>query len=199
MSQKLLLGDRLANHPILNPILSNLGISNLTISNPAINLTTKKIPPTPPPEISQNLSDWDIDFNDDWQDSDPEPEPRDFRGDSRVDPSEDFRGLPREDLKPDSRVDPRENLRSEPRTPSNPPQDSRPPSTYAYGKGDEDNSGVGKTEAVYEANYRVINAPFSPPPAVAKQQEEDWGLEDEDDSVFDFPETPETPEQGNSK
>jgi hypothetical protein len=159
----------------------------------------KENPTYSPPEISQNLSDWDIDFNEDWQDSAPDPEPRDSRVDSRVDPKEDFRGMPREDLKPDSRFDARENLRSEPRTPSNPPQDSRPPSTYAYGKGDEDNSGVGMTEAVYEANYRVINAPFSPPPAVAKQQEEDWGLEEEDDSVFDFPEIPETPEQGNSK
>lgn len=147
----------------------------------------KDNPTYSPPEISQNLSDWDIDFNDDWQDSAPEPEPRDSRVDSRVDPREDFRSTPREDL------------RSEPRTPSNPPQDSRPPSTYAYGKGDEDNSGVGMTEAVYDANYRVINAPFSPPPAVAKKQEEDWGLEEDDDSVFDFPDIPETPEQGNPK
>lgn len=159
----------------------------------------KNNPTYSPPEISQNLSDWDIDFNDDWQDATPEPEPRDSRVDSRFDPREDFRETPREDLKPDSRVDPRQDLRSEPRTQPNPSQDSRPPSTYAYGQGDEDNSGVGMTEAVYEANYRVINAPFSPPPAVAKKQEEDWGLEEEDDSVFDFPEIPETPEQGNSK
>jgi|GEM_PF-3318667 len=168
---------------------SNSQQSNYQQSNYQSNY--KENPTYSPPEISQNLSDWDIDYNDDWQDSTPDPEPRDSRVDSRFDTREDVRATPTQDSRPETRSEPRPQPNSSP--------ESRPPSTYAYGKGDEDNSGVGMTEAVYEANYRVINAPFSPLPAVAKQQEEDWGLEEEDDSVFDFPEIPETPEQGSSK
>lgn len=179
---------RQQSHPQSNS-QSNYQQSNSQKSNYQSNY--KENPTYSPPEISQNLSDWDIDYNDDWQDSTPDPEPRDSRVDSRFDPREDVRATPTQDSRPETRSEPRPLPNSSP--------ESRPPSTYAYGKGDERNSGVGMTEAVYDANYRVINAPFSPPPAVAKKQEEDWGLEEEDDSVFDFPEVPETPEQGNSK
>jgi len=125
------------------------------------------------PEISPDVSDWDLDFGDDWQD---EPRP--------VNP-------PPRNTPPESEVyAPKQAPVVPPRTPA------------PYGMGDQDKSegnkvagekteigksGVGRTEAVYDANYRVINAPFSPPPRVAKAQEEDWGLEEEDDSVFDFP------------
>lgn len=112
------------------------------------------------PEISEDLSDWDLEFDDDWQEREPVP---------AINPP------PRTTAPP-------------PETKDTPIAPSRPPATYAYGTGDTGKSGVGNTEAVYDANYRVINAPFSPPPAVAKAQEEDWGLGEDDDSVFDFPE-----------
>lgn len=114
-----------------------------------------------PPEISRDLSDWDLDYSDDWQDAEPSPPPRAV-------------------AKPEPKTSPE---------PPKKPPEPRPSATYSNAVGDEGKSGAGKTEAVYDANYRVINAPFSPPPEVAKQQEEDWGLEEEDDdSVFDFPE-----------
>jgi hypothetical protein len=129
----------------------------------------------PQPEISRDLSDWDLDDNDDWQEPEPSPPPR--------------------VAKPEPKTSPE---------PAKKPPEPRPSATYSNVVGNEGKSGAGKTEvgktgAVYDANYRVINAPFSPPPAVAKQQEEDWGLEEEDDdSVFDFPEV-ETKDKGQNQ
>lgn len=141
------------------------------------------------PEVSSDISDWDLDFGDDWQD---ESRP--------VNPP------------------PRAAAPEPKQTPVTPP---RAPATYGAGnlgrteaakpevgkpetgktevaKTEVGKPGVGRTEAVYDANYRVINAPFSPPPQVAKAQEEDWGLEEDDDSVFDFPdlETKDSPPGG---
>jgi len=52
-------------------------------------------------------------------------------------------------------------------------------SFYSYGSQDKSNSGVGKTEDVYEANYRVIT------PTVRSEfdegeNDEDWGLDDDE-------------------
>jgi len=123
----------------------------------------------PAPESNPDLSDWDLDFNDDWQESAPvSPSPSKTTAPHTYQPS------------------PKTTAPSpEPRdTPPNPP---KTPSNFSSAVGDENKSGAEKT-VVYDANYRVINAPFSPPSAVAKAQEEDWGLEEDDDSVFDFPE-----------
>lgn len=123
------------------------------------------------PEVGTDISDWDLDFGDDWQD-----EPRPSKPTSRA-----TTPIPESTQVP---IAP-------PRTPA--PYGTGDQGRTEMGKADVDKtevgkSGVGRTEAVYDANYRVINAPFSPPPKVAKAQEEDWGLEEDDDSVFDFPE-----------
>lgn len=60
---------------------------------------------------------------------------------------------------------------------------SRSGSVYSYSYREPRNSGVGKTEAVYDASYRVITPPYQEPEPVRKtnQDEDDWGFEDEDD------------------
>lgn len=70
-------------------------------------------------------------------------------------------------------------------------------SVYSYGYRDPSQSGVGQTESVYDAEYRVLVPPQDPVPPVAGAQvpqnpsaetEDDWGL-DEDD-VFDEDDSP---------
>ncbi len=61
-------------------------------------------------------------------------------------------------------------------------------SVYSYGYRDSSGSGAGKTESVYDADYRVITPPYQP---TAKDKDdwesnqgtadEDWGFEDEDE------------------
>lgn len=53
-------------------------------------------------------------------------------------------------------------------------------SVYSYNYRDASNSGVGKTESVYDADYRVITPPYREPEAVA-DDDDDWGFEDDDD------------------
>ena len=127
------------------------------------------------PEVSSDISDWDLDFGDDWQD---QPRP--------VNP-------PPRTTAPEPQQSPRSSasydLGTSGRTEAAKPDVGKTEASQTeVAKTEVGKSGVGRTEAVYDANYRVINAPFSPPPKVAKAQEEDWGLEEDDDSVFDFPE-----------
>ncbi|MEG3848778.1 LapA family protein [Microcoleus sp. herbarium19] len=72
-------------------------------------------------------------------------------------------------------------------------------SVYSYGYRDPKQSGVGKTESVYDAEYRVLVPPIDPIPKPADEApknpsaetEDDWGL-DEDD-VFDEDDRPSGP------
>ncbi|MGB3511231.1 MAG: hypothetical protein WBA93_18750 [Microcoleaceae cyanobacterium] len=60
-------------------------------------------------------------------------------------------------------------------------------SVYSYGYRDPSSSGVGQTESVYDADYRVITPPPPPPPPSDipipthnqnEQNQEDWGFND---------------------
>jgi hypothetical protein len=66
-------------------------------------------------------------------------------------------------------------------------------SVYSYSYKEPQGSGVGKTESVYDADYRVITPPYQQPNKV-KDQEEDWGFEDEDD-FFEDEEPSDSPAQ----
>jgi hypothetical protein len=60
--------------------------------------------------------------------------------------------------------------------------------SYSYRNQEQNQSGVGKADAVYDANYRVITPPFQKPPEKPPEPEnndEDWGMF-EDDEDFDF-------------
>ncbi len=57
-------------------------------------------------------------------------------------------------------------------------------SVYSYNYREPSSSGAGRTEAVYDANYRVITPPYrdsdNPPRDTSNQeQEDDWGFDDE--------------------
>ena len=73
-----------------------------------------------------------------------------------------------------------------------PTSGSKSGSSYSYSYREPKNSGVGKTESVYDADYRVIVPPYqSPtenqqPPQVANQPEDDdWGIFDDDEEFED--------------
>ncbi|AOX01481.1 hypothetical protein BJP34_20345 [Moorena producens PAL-8-15-08-1] len=54
-------------------------------------------------------------------------------------------------------------------------------SVYSYGYRKPGNSGVGKSETVYDAKYRVINPPYKTVAKQTEEDEEDWGFEDDED------------------
>ncbi|NJM72057.1 MAG: LapA family protein [Scytonema sp. RU_4_4] len=57
-------------------------------------------------------------------------------------------------------------------------------SVYSYSYREPKNSGVGKTESVYDADYRVIIPPYEPPTTPQAQtnqtKDDDWGFLDDD-------------------
>lgn len=52
-------------------------------------------------------------------------------------------------------------------------------SVYSYNYREPSNSGVGKTESIYDADYRVITPPYQEKDKPT--EDEDWGFEDDDD------------------
>lgn len=65
--------------------------------------------------------------------------------------------------------------------PQTPKTESWSGSVYSFGYRDDGNSGVGQTESVYDADYRVITPP-APQTQIQADQEEDWVEEEEEDS-----------------
>lgn len=61
-----------------------------------------------------------------------------------------------------------------------PPPTNTPYSVYSfsYREQSKKQDGVGKADAIYDANYRVIRPPNQP---AQSNDEEDWGFEDDDD------------------
>lgn len=63
-----------------------------------------------------------------------------------------------------------------------PKASSQSGSVYSYSYRQPKNSGVGKTESVYDADYRVIIPPYQPPTTTnQKNDDDDWGFFDDDD------------------
>ncbi len=60
---------------------------------------------------------------------------------------------------------------------SEPKSSKRQGSVYSYSYREPESSGVGKSESVYDADYRVLTPPYKSPNPV--QNEEDWGFEDD--------------------
>ncbi len=54
-------------------------------------------------------------------------------------------------------------------------------SVYSYGYREPKNSGVGKSESVYDADYRVIVPPANPSPSKKPENEDDWEFLDDED------------------
>ena len=129
-------------------------------------------PVSPPPQASTTESrssdvadDWDINnsTDDDW----------DFEDKSNVAPSRSSEDTQVKDSQSYER-------QQEPKT------GSQSGSVYSYSYRKPKNSGVGKTESVYDADYRVIIPPYQPPTTTnQKNDDDDWGFFDDDDSDDD--------------
>lgn len=64
-----------------------------------------------------------------------------------------------------------------------PKSSSRSGSVYSYSYREPSNSGVGKTESIYDADYRVLTPPYQQANATENEDDwgdEDWGVEDDD-------------------
>lgn len=124
--------------------------------------TTPKTPP-PPPQSDRTVDDWQESADEDW----------DFE--ENVDEQ---KSPPQENVQ-DSRS---YEVSSEPKS------SYRTGSVYSYSYREPSDSGVGRTESVYDADYRVLTPPYREPEKVQEQEEEDWGfdddeLEDEDENT----------------
>ncbi|MBD2179843.1 LapA family protein [Planktothrix sp. FACHB-1355] len=71
-----------------------------------------------------------------------------------------------------------------------PTSSSKSGSVYSYSYKEPRNTGVGKTESVYDAEYRVITPPYRQPEPQQEEswqsdkktgRDDDWGFEDDDD------------------
>ncbi|QIR39170.1 LapA family protein [Tolypothrix sp. PCC 7910] len=67
--------------------------------------------------------------------------------------------------------------------PQQPQSSSKSGSVYSYNYREPKNTSVGKTESIYDADYRVIIPPYQPPtPNQENDDDDDWSFfEDEDD------------------
>lgn len=108
-------------------------------------------PKTAPPPSDPPLDDWQESASEDW----------DFEAEEQSPP-------------PDNIQDTRNYEKS-----SEPKSGYRSGSVYSYNYREPSDSGVGRTESVYDADYRVLTPPYREPEKV-QEQEEDWGFDDDE-------------------
>lgn len=122
--------------------------------------------------VTEQQNDWDLDgASEDW----------DFEERARKSPNQE---------KQDRRVSDEETYSSGQATNS-----SKADTSYSYSSREPKDSGVGKTESVYDADYRVIVPPFNPdsqssqpetsPPKKQSRDDDDWSFFDEDNEKDD--------------
>lgn len=122
-------------------------------------------PPSSPPKAttSREASDWEEPVSADW-DFDEEPA-------AQTSNRKDFDQERPMGTPTTERTD--YEVKQEPKT------GSKSGSVYSYSYREPSESGVGKTEAVYDANYRVITPPYQKPPE--PEEDDDWGFEDDEE------------------
>lgn len=64
------------------------------------------------------------------------------------------------------------------------PKNSSSSGSYSYSYNEPKNTGVGKTESIYDADYKVIIPPYRPS-STDKADDDDWGFLDDDDEDKD--------------
>ncbi len=64
-----------------------------------------------------------------------------------------------------------------------PKQQSWSGSVYSYGYRQGEETGVGKSESVYDADYRIITPPPPPTEIQDEEEEEDWELQESEDQI----------------
>jgi hypothetical protein len=121
-------------------------------------------PPPETPTSRSEASDWEEGIDEDW----------DFDEESAASTS-----VNQETNRNYSRSTPQGD-RTNYEAKQEPKSSSQTGSVYSYSYRDENDSGVGKADAVYDANYRVITPPYQKP-VEPEDDEEDWGFEDDEE------------------
>ncbi len=155
---------------------------------------TRPEPPKPEPEAESDAFEEETDFTppktpsdrvaSDWEES--------SEGDWNFAPEEEStsQGWEQQEFRQEpepARTEPRDREQRRESKPKSASQSS-PSSTYSYGYREPKDSGVGKTEVVYDANYRVITPPYrnlEEPETRDRAQEEDWGFEFDEEEGFE--------------
>ncbi len=119
--------------------------------------TTSAQPKTNSP-LNDDVNDWESDASDDWN----------FEADKQ-----DTEKTPKSDTQDTVRDYTNYEVNAEPKS------GSRSGSVYSYSYREPKNSGVGRTESVYDADYRVLTPPYRQ--TDTSKDEDDWGFEDDDD------------------
>ncbi len=157
-------------------------------SEPIYTSPTTSRPSPPPVSIPSDADDdWgsNSSSNDDWGfEEDAEKRRKDNFVDDVNSRSYEVGSEPKDNVR-DSRSyevgsEPQDNVNSRSYEVSSEPKSSdRTGSVYSYSYRESSNSGVGKTESVYDADYRVITPPSRQPETV--EDDDDWGFDDDND------------------
>ena len=132
------------------------------------------VSPPPPDRTTQSRSS---DVADDWDTNNSTDDDWDFEEKSNVAPNPSSESIQDRDQSYERQQQPKTTSQSD--------------SVYSYSYRQPKNSGVGKTESVYDADYRVIIPPYQPPTTTnQKNDDDDWGFFDDDDSVDDNERSP---------
>lgn len=138
-------------------------------TNYTTNYTTSTSQPKTNSTSNQDLNDWESNSSDDW---DFEPATEDT------------------DKTPKS--PPQDTVRDEKNSENKEPKTSPGSSSYSYSYREPSNSGVGRTESIYDADYRVLTPPYRQTNTSENKnhntddwKDEDWGFEDDEDWGFD--------------
>lgn len=148
-------------------------------------------PPKSEPVKSEDpIDDWETSSDDDWDAYErpverperqrPSVERQPERQPERQSEPQD---APRDRTSASDRPTDRTSERSMPRdyeATQEPKTSSRSGSTYSYGYREPGNTGVGKTESVVDADYRVIVPPYQPLDDTPEENVDDW-FDDEDE------------------
>lgn len=132
-------------------------------------------PPPPQQPAESASSDWEESVSEDWEFEEPVKRPSSqqpdlkntYSGETRFNPSTSY------------------EVKQEPKA------SSQNGSVYSYSYRDTENSGVGKADDIYDANYRVITPPYQPAAQTSQKtqtsdNEEDWGFEDDEEFNEEF-------------
>ncbi|MGH1393920.1 MAG: LapA family protein [Trichormus sp.] len=139
--------------------------------------TFTSAPYTPPPPKNQAESTSKQTFDDEFDDWEKNSADDDWNFDQQSSPPP----------KSSSQTEPIKDSTTYER-PQQPKTGSQTGSTYSYSYREPKNTTVGKTESVYDADYRVIIPPYQPPTNdVNNEDDEDWSFFEDDDFEDDQP------------
>ncbi|QLE57788.1 LapA family protein [Nostoc sp. TCL26-01] len=137
--------------------------------------TTRQTASTPPPSSQSPVREQDESNSDEFDD---------WETNTGANDDWDFAQKPQEAANPNS---PAQSVRDSTvyERQQQPKSSSQSGSTYSYSYREPKNTAAGKTESVYDADYRVIIPPYQPPANEVANDEDDWGFDDDDDDFED--------------